>query len=322
MSIIPPIRTANRQIQASAFVRAICICLFLGCVLDQALVRADNWDNKHMMARLKELEDENPEIRRNAARDIGLYGQKSKDEERKEVILALKRHLQDADKLVRYNAAEALPDIDSTAKEVLPILIEALKDNDKAVDPLIAALSLRHFGPEAKDAVPVLIDLMKKEGISYPWGYPVSNYGDILRNIGTPEALAALKPLRRRELLATALLTPFGILMLPALAPLTSLCFAVLFWWSRAQCKRGRKIIHWPLLISTLSWAYVAYVVMFEMPKTGAIGGALEGIFCLWLLIITTLAGLVPWSISWLLLRLREQHMRSPATFAPEEEMR
>jgi len=142
---------------------------FFSFVVVPGLMCAEDWYSRdHMETRLKELEDENPKVRKSAAIYLHLVGRGSKGDERKEVTAALKRHLHDTDKLVRYSAAEALVDIDTTSsKQVLPILIEKL--NDKTVNPITAALSLRYFGPEAKDAVPIIIDLMNKEGISWFW---------------------------------------------------------------------------------------------------------------------------------------------------------
>jgi hypothetical protein len=300
-----------RQIKISAFIRGTFIFCFLGLIIAPVLVRADDRDHGHMVTRLNNLEDKDPYIRRCAAIDLGLYDRESKDDERKEVIMALKRHLHDTDKLVRYSAAEALVDIDTTSKEILPILIEELKD--KTVNPITAALSLRHFGPEAREAVPILIDLMKKEGIDYSWGYPISQYGDVLREIGTPEALAAVEPLRKRELIAkvfyAAICGPFVLLMIhPVLPLLTALCFAGLFWWSRAQYRKGKKISHWPLIVPILGWIYVAYALM----------GGFDRIGYFLLSILTTLIGVIPWLASWL--RVRAQEKRKAADTTPSGE--
>ncbi|MBI4801456.1 MAG: HEAT repeat domain-containing protein [Elusimicrobia bacterium] len=307
MSIILPIVTDKGWRKLFVIFHGTLIFCSLGLIVVPALVHADERDRDHMVMRLKNLEDNDSYIRRCAAIDIGLYDRESKDNERKEIITALKRHLLDADKLVRYSAAEALVDIDTTSsKQVLPILIEKL--NDKTVNPITAALSLRNFGPEAKDAVPIIIDLMNKEGISWFWGYPHSEYGDVLRDIGTPEALTAVEPLKQREWLASAFYAPFGLLLLPMVSLLISLCFAGFFWWSRAQYKKGEKIKYMPLLIPALSWGcWGLYVVNDE--RLNSFGGAIF-IFC-WFLFFATLAGVIPWLVSWL--RVRAQEKRDAA---------
>ena len=207
---------------------------------------------------------------------------------------------------MRYDAASYLTSIDTAAKEAIPVLIEAVRDKTESSSHNSPAGDLGSFGPAAKDAAPVLIELMNKKGYSYFWLHPTSEYANALKQIGTPEAIAALKPLRRKELLATVLLTPFAILsFIPALAPLTSLCFVCLFLWSRAQCRKGRKLVYWPLLIPILGWAYIAYEVMFELNKYGSAGQPFGAIICLWLSVFTTLPGVIPWLASWLRVRAR-----------------
>ncbi|MBI4801565.1 MAG: HEAT repeat domain-containing protein [Elusimicrobia bacterium] len=313
MPIIPLFRMPARQIQMSAFIRGSFIFCFLGLVVVPCLMCAEDWySHDHMAMRLKELEDKNPEVRYSAAIYLGLVGQESKDDERKEVISALKRHLYDTDKFVRYSAAGALAGIDTSVKEVLPILIEKLKDKDTKPDT--AALALRHFGPEAKEAVPIIIDLMKKEGIDYSWGTPISHYGDVLRDIGTPEALAAIEPLKRRELIANAFYAPFDLLLQPVFALLTSLCFAGLFWRSRAQYKKGKKIKYMPLLIPALSWGCWGLYEAYEHYEHMDSFGGTVFIVC-WFLFFATLAGVIPWLAS--RLRGRAQEKCKPAGSAP-----
>ncbi|MBI4802400.1 MAG: HEAT repeat domain-containing protein [Elusimicrobia bacterium] len=310
MSIILPIKYHKSRIKPSTFIRGMFIFCFLGLVATPALVRADEWGCGNMTACLKKLEDKDPYIRRRAALDIRLYARRSKDDERKKVIAALKRHLQDIDKQVRYSAAGSIVDIDTTSKEVLPILFERL--NDKTEDPIDAGLYLRHFGPEAKDAVPILIDGMKKEGISWFLGYPHSTYGDVLRDIGTPEALAAVEPLRRRELIADIFYAPFKLLLYPVFALLVSLCFAGLFWRGRAQYKEGKKIKYMPLLIPTLGWgSWGLYMVNKNVMED--YGSVL--CFVSWFLFLITLAGLIPWLVSWV--RVRTQEKRKTVNSIP-----
>lgn len=224
----------------------------------------------------------------------------------------LNRLLRDTDKDVRYTAAACLPLIDPSTKTI-PVLIEAVKDPAGRY-PGNAALDLGSYGMEAKEAVPALIELMNKKGFSYFRLQPASEYAAALEQIGTPEAIAALAPLRKKEMLVGALAAPFAFLVfIPLLAPLTVLFFAWLFWWSRAQQKKGRKLIHQPLLIPILGWIYISYVVMFELNKHGSFRQIYGANICLWLSVITTLAGLLPWCASWCLLRLRERRRSAGA---------
>jgi len=126
----------------------------------------------------------------------------------------------------------------------------------------------------------------------------------VLRDIGTPEALAAVEPLERRERIASTFYAPFGLLMRPTISLLISLCFAGFFWWSRTQYKRGKEIKYLPLLIPTLSWGcWGLYVVNDE--RLNSFGGAVF-IFC-WFLFFATLAGIIPWLVSWLRVRVQEK---------------
>ncbi|MBI4801706.1 MAG: HEAT repeat domain-containing protein [Elusimicrobia bacterium] len=303
----------ENRIRLSVLVRGTVIICFLGLIVVPVIMCAEDWySHDHMSTRLKELEDENSKVRRSAAIYLGLVGQESKDDERKEVIAALKRHLYDTDKSVRYNTAEALAGMDTSVKDVIPILIEELKDKD--MKPDTAALALRHFGPEARDAVPIIIDLMKKEGIDYSWGHPISHYGDVLRDIGTPEALAAIQPLKRRELISDIFYAPFSLLLQPVFALLTSLCFAGLFWRSHAQYTKGKKIKYMPLLIPALSWGcWGMYEAYEHYEQMDSFGGAVF-IVC-WFLFLATLAGVIPWLVSWL--RVRAQEKCKPAGSTP-----
>ncbi|MBI4738059.1 HEAT repeat domain-containing protein [Candidatus Woesearchaeota archaeon] len=269
--------------------------------------------SKHESRLLKSLADRNTNERASAARELYSVAMESSGYRRERINAALKLLLHDADKTVRYDAASYLTSITITT-EAIPVLIEAV--SDKAGERYnSAARYLGRYGPAAKDAVPTLIELMNKKGYSYFWLHPTSEYVSALEQIGTPESIVALKPLRKRELLVMTLLAPFAFLIfIPAMAPLTGLFFGWLFWRSRGQYKKGRKIVYWPMLITILGWAYISYAVMFELNKYGSIGHAFGAIPCVWLSLITTLAGLVPWFISWLLLRLCERHQSAGTT--------
>ena len=88
---------------------------------------------------------------------------------------------------------------------------------------------------------------------------------------------------------------------------LIGVCFVGLFGWSRAQCKKGRKISYWPLAITIFLWFYSAYEIEFELPKYGCIGQALSGSATFLVLIMATGFGLIPWFESWFRVRAREK---------------
>ncbi|MBI4802375.1 MAG: HEAT repeat domain-containing protein [Elusimicrobia bacterium] len=291
----------KRRYCAAAIIRGMVFFSILSLIIIPVLVHANEWGCDNVMACLKGLEDKDPYVRRYAAANIRSFGQELKNEERQEIIAALKQHLQDTDNRVRYRAAGSLVDLDNTPKYVLPVLFEMLKDKEEAE---VAALNLRHFGAEAREAVPIIIDLMDKEGISWSWGYPHSTYADVLRDIGTPEALAAITPFRRRELVVKVFYSPIGFLMMPPLAILTSICFMGLFLWGRTQYKKGIQITHKPLLITALSWGlYAAHEYMYG----GNSPFRLDLMLYWWFLLIITLTGLIPLLISRLRARTQEK---------------
>jgi HEAT repeats len=73
----------------------------------------------------------------------------------KDAIPALSRHLQDADPLVREQAAWALRKLGTAARPAVPALIKALEDKSAKVRGL-AAGALGAIGAEARGAVPGL----------------------------------------------------------------------------------------------------------------------------------------------------------------------
>ena len=66
------------------------------------------------------------------------------------------------DKQTRKDAVNVLRVIGPAAKEAIPDLVKALKDEDKYVRYL-AAFALRRIGPAAKDAIPALSEALVDE---------------------------------------------------------------------------------------------------------------------------------------------------------------
>ena len=78
------------------------------------------------------------------------------------------------------------------AKEAVPVLIDALKDENIYVRRR-AALVLVKIGPEAKAAVPALIDALKDKDKDVR-----SNAAEALGEINTPEARKALEEFKKK----------------------------------------------------------------------------------------------------------------------------
>ena len=79
-------------------------------------------------------------------------------------IEGLKSH--DAD--VRRAAARALGDIGPDAKDAVPALIEALEDDEVS---LIAIWALGQIGPAARSAAPAITQLMERPGCAHCRNY-------------------------------------------------------------------------------------------------------------------------------------------------------
>jgi len=94
-------------------------------------------------------------VRRVAVVTLGGIGPRAK-----EAIPALIAALKDDDPGVRQTAAGALGGIGPEAKEAIPALIAALKDGDPGVRRT-AAEALEGIGPAAKEAIPALIAALK-----------------------------------------------------------------------------------------------------------------------------------------------------------------
>ena len=106
-------------------------------------------------ALINALKDPNDFVRSSAARTLAKYGPAAKP-----AVPALIPLLNDPDWNVHRFAADALKKIDPEA--AVPALINALKDSNVYVRS-DAAWGLAAYGPAAKTAVPVLVDLYKND---------------------------------------------------------------------------------------------------------------------------------------------------------------
>jgi HEAT repeat protein len=191
---------------------------------------------KALVALVEALKDQDASVRSNAVLSILSF---AKGPDWKSAIPALIRALENADQRVRYRAALALsgvksgeqryPDFGELPKSVIPvlpkqvilILIEALKDQDPAVRSE-AAWALAGTGPAAKAAVPALIESVEDRNLE------VCRYATYaLKNAGAkspaiiPALIKLLKhPDRAIREVATEALVNIGA---PAVPPLVRL---------------------------------------------------------------------------------------------------
>jgi HEAT repeat protein len=140
---------------------------------------------KTVPALIEALSDQQAETRLASLRILGRFGNQARA-----AVSRITALLQDPDELVCVNAAEALWKVDRRAQAAIPVLIQGLKNQQSWPIRSDASYILGQIGPEAKAAVPALIELLRDQ------------YDDIRRNaiealgrIG-PEAKTAVPALR------------------------------------------------------------------------------------------------------------------------------
>jgi HEAT repeat protein len=104
---------------------------------------------------IKELDHNDVEVRRNAARALGQKGP-----EAKEAIRALIEVLQDKDEYVRTAAGRALGKMGPEAERAISALMKMIKDQVMIVR-MGAASGLGGIGPKAREAIPLLADALE-----------------------------------------------------------------------------------------------------------------------------------------------------------------
>ena len=241
----------------------------------------------------------NPELREQVI--LAISGSNDNDglgAKKQEVVAALRCHLKDQNQGVRQWAARILYEVEPSDKEVIPVLIEALTERTDYTTNALGAIG--NFGPDAAAAVPALAALLKDN-----WRGLELNWAGELEKIGTPEAMEALKPFKRkRELLKNGGLPFRFVAGSIAVSSLGTIFFVILYVWSRLRRGRGDNIICWPLLIPVPVWGLCVYNAFWERAQSGAIIRIAEAESLLsMVLLAATLAGIIPWLIS--LLRLR-----------------
>ncbi len=248
-------------------------------------------------ALLKELDNDDPAIYAIATNMLGNLGREKKlGDMENDVIVALRDQLKSEHSFKRQGAAIGLTIMNPSfgGREMVPFLIEAVKEGTPEYEST-AVTKLGSMGIEAKDAVPAIIEAMRRQ----PKEYHIIYYG-ALKRIGTPEALDVSKEFFRKIKLVRMYYSPFYYLAgNPWLNVFIILVFGILFWWSRVQCKKGNKIICWPLLIPVPFWGLWA---VYTFMASGAVGFNFELLFLeLYVqhgLLLVTLAGIIPWLLS------------------------
>ena len=165
----------------------------------------------------------------------------------------------------------------------------------KTRDEVIASLAFQFFGLEAGSAVPALIEVMKRK-TNTSAGEALC--ASILERIGTPEALEAIKPHKQKIARQIKLMKNPIKALRDSLSGTFAMTFGFLglFWWSRSRCKKGDRIISWPLLIPVPFWGFCIYEAFWLRANTGAIITFFEAEFYFDIgLLGVTLAGIVPW---------------------------
>ena len=199
---------------------AACLCVALGLA---PVVRGD------VEGLVRDLRSKDPDQRRTAAIELGKMGAAAKG-----ATDALARSLKDEDPFVRRFAAQALGEIGPAARQAVPALAAALRDRHKGVVSAAAAAlgkmgpggvkaltdlakdaskpaearrlaveSLGKIGPDAKDAVPALVEMLQGKGKGKPKRPKQMTDADrvlrleVVQTLGKigPEATDAVKPL-------------------------------------------------------------------------------------------------------------------------------
>jgi HEAT repeat protein len=151
------------------------------------------YDNMPRTYYVQALKSPDTKTRRHAAFALGVLGPEGRGTV-SGLIAALD---DDKDPLVRINAALALYKFGPGAREALPAIIRALRDEVDLVR-MDAAMSLARLGPDAREAVPALIEaLPRKENRTQVLPFPRSIREQMVVALGKigPDAHAAVPAL-------------------------------------------------------------------------------------------------------------------------------
>jgi hypothetical protein len=285
----------------TVFLYSLSIILLLGSIVQPIFAGAGETD---MPAILRKLENKDAKIRENAMWKLAeIDFNKLPDPNRDEAVAGLKKLLNDPVKSIRYYTAGNLQWMKYTRQEGVSVLIDALKEKDGLDGGFIYALG--QFGPDAADAVPAIIEAMKRRPEDHSWE---TSCVLALENIATPKALEAVKPYKQKWERQLKLVKPIRILRDNIFgSALMTFGLLGLFWWSWRRRKKGDRIICWPLLIPVPFWGLFVYDAFWLRAHPGPIITIWEAEFHFSIAIfIITLSGIIPWLVS--LLQWRKSH--------------
>src|SRR5581483_7891351 len=136
------------------------------------------------------LADEEEFVIRGAAASLGKFP----PDVMAPAVPALIRALKDKDQRNRLEIVSAFGGVgEKNAKEVVPLLIEAVRKDPDALTRVFAIVSLKQLGPEAQAAIPTLIEALKDPGSQY--AHPADEAKGALEAFGpaaTPALLEAI----------------------------------------------------------------------------------------------------------------------------------
>jgi len=268
-------------------------------------------DESDIPALLKELNNDDPDIHAIVMNMLGNLGlEKKLGGMENDVIAGLRNLLKSEHGFARQGAAISLTMMDrhSFGKEMVPFLVEAVKERSPRYE-LDAVRTLGQIGPDAKDAVPAIIEALKRQPERDRLSYYLA-----LTFIGTPEALEASKGLIRKMMLLRQYSDTKGALSAkPWPNLIAALGFICLFWWSRWLRRAGGQVSCLPLLIPAAAWSLITiWAVLYRHyyypliaitandapPPSFLILHVKYNTLFPKLLILATMAGIIPWLIS------------------------
>jgi len=139
-------------------------------------------EGKTLNELIEQLDDNDFEVRRSAARTLEQKGPEAKD-----AVDALIEALEDEDEYVRAAAGRALGEIGPQAERAIPALMKMMKDHVMIVR-MAAAVGLGGIGPKANEAIPLLAEALESQDEDHNVKYRAAK---ALGDIG-PEAVPAL----------------------------------------------------------------------------------------------------------------------------------
>ncbi|MBU2574229.1 MAG: HEAT repeat domain-containing protein [Elusimicrobia bacterium] len=208
-------------------------------------------------------------------------------EKKDKIILALKKHLNNKNKHIRYAAAATLGKLAYVNNKdlIMPVFIEALFDTDKD-----AAISIhskaeiiqacKSIGPDAKEALPGLVHAIKNE---------IKKSGGGLIML-PPIYIKALESVTGHPII---LIIINDISTYPVVNLFIAFCFALIFRWSIKLREKGKKVFHWFLPVPVLFYTcYCIYNIV------AGINSSFELMHNYKIFIFFLSIGFIPWLIS------------------------